>query len=446
MSSGSGRNGSGSVVLVGAGPGDAGLLTDSAKQWLARADVVLYDRLVSPQVLSHIRADAALVYVGKDSTHHAASQPEIHRLLIEHAQAGRQVVRLKGGDPLVFGRGGEEAAALREAGIRFTIIPGISSAIGALTYAGIPVTHRHVATSFTVVTGHECVSDDASLVDWSRMVDPHGTLIILMGVSHLAEITAQLLAHGRAPQTPAAVVRWGTRAGQQTVTGTLSDIAGIATSARLTAPCIIVVGEVVQYRATLTWYELQPLFGQRILAVTELAEDAQTMAATLADGGAEVVGFALSCFAKPDLQQLDVLLEAMLVAPAAGQSAWLFSRRLDVHMWAHRLRERRLDVRRLAGVAIGAADEAVATSLEAAGVIPDWIGALPVGRQGQGVAPLFRIVGADTRLRAIVDAWEECPWRTVTDAEWVRRWVTDHVHQATGDNTTTARPNEVVAL
>ncbi len=245
-------NPKGRVFLVGAGPGDPGLLTLRGKQCLERADVVLYDRLVSSGVLSLSSSNAEKLYVGKERENHAVRQNEINELMVERAIAGQTVVRLKGGDPFVFGRGGEEAEVLRQEGIKFEVVPGVSSAIAAPAYAGIPITYREVATGFHVVTGHECVASPKT--PWPLFASQTQTLVILMGLSHLAEIVVNLLDHGRSPKTPVALIRWATTARQETVFGTLTDIVGTAQKTGIEPPVVIVVGEVVQKAQDLAWF------------------------------------------------------------------------------------------------------------------------------------------------------------------------------------------------
>jgi uroporphyrinogen III methyltransferase/synthase len=245
----------GSVYLVGAGPGDPGLLTVRGRELLRAADVVVYDRLVDPRLLDEVPPDGLRVFVGKRAGDHCRPQAEINALLIAHARRGRRVVRLKGGDPFVFGRGGEEAEALAEAGVPFEVVPGVSSAVAVPAYAGIPLTHRGYASSFTVVTGHEDGDKNGPGVDWGRLAAAADTLVVLMGVRALSAIVAELLAHGRASDTPVALVRWGTTSAQETVTGTLTDIVDRARAAELTPPVVIVIGEVVRLRERLRWFE-----------------------------------------------------------------------------------------------------------------------------------------------------------------------------------------------
>lgn len=245
----------GTVYLVGAGPGDPELLTLKGKRCLETSDVVVYDALVDKHVLEHTKPGAQLVYAGKREGHHSRPQEEITALLIQYARAGLTVTRLKGGDPFVFGRGGEEALALAEAGVPFEVVPGVTAGIAVPAYAGIPVTHRNVAAVVTFVTGHERTDRDVSAVRWDNLGAAHGTLVFFMGVRNLLEIAAQLVRHGRPADTPAAVIQWGTTEHQRTVTGTLADIAARARAAGLDPPALIVVGEVVALRDAMRWFE-----------------------------------------------------------------------------------------------------------------------------------------------------------------------------------------------
>lgn len=241
----------GAVALVGAGPGDPGLLTVRGRRLLRRADVVVYDRLVDPRVVALAPPGALRLYAGKSSGLHALPQEEINAALIAHARRSRRVVRLKGGDPFVFGRGGEEAEALAAAGIRFEVVPGVSAAIAVPAAAGIPVTHRRLSSSFAVVTGHEDGCKDAPRVDWARLATAVDTLVILMGQAALSRIVETLRAAGRPPETPVALIRAGTTSAQQTLTGTLAGIVSLAAEARLDPPVTIIVGDVVALREQL---------------------------------------------------------------------------------------------------------------------------------------------------------------------------------------------------
>jgi len=242
------------VALVGAGPGDPGLMTVRGLALLRRADVVVYDRLVDPRLLDEARPDAIRVFVGKASGAHTLPQREINALLVRHAGRGRRVVRLKGGDPFVFGRGGEEAEALAAAGIPFEVVPGVSSAVAVPAYAGIPVTHRGTASSFAVVTGHEDEAKGEASVDWARLATAVDTLVVLMGTRSLPQIARALLDAGRRPDTPVALVRWGTTDAQETVVGRLDEIATLPAAVRLAPPVVIVIGDVVALRERLAWF------------------------------------------------------------------------------------------------------------------------------------------------------------------------------------------------
>ncbi len=248
----------GSVALVGAGPGDPGLITVRGLELLRRADVVVYDRLVHPRLLDEAPR-ARRIFAGKAAGRHALAQERINALLVTHARRGRRVVRLKGGDPFVFGRGGEEALALARAGVPFEVVPGVTSAVAAPAAAGIPLTHRGLAASFTVVTGHEEACRRESSVDWARLAGAADTLVVLMGVGALPRITRALVAHGRSPATPVALVRWGTTDLQETLVGRLDDIAARAARARLEPPVVAVIGDVVALRERLAWFPEQPL-------------------------------------------------------------------------------------------------------------------------------------------------------------------------------------------
>jgi uroporphyrinogen III methyltransferase/synthase len=241
----------GKVYLVGAGPGDPGLLTVRGLDLLHRAQVIVYDHLVNPVLLEEVPPVAIRIFAGKQAARHCMAQSEINQMLVEYARRGYDVLRLKGGDPFVFGRGGEEAEALTDAGIAFEVVPGISSAVAVPAYAGIPLTHRKIASSFAVVTGHEAGKAQSS-VDWARLATAVDTLVILMGLSSLRLIVSRLLAHGRSPDTPVALIRWGTTRAQEVVSGTLANI--VERSALLEPPAVIVVGDVVSLADKLAWF------------------------------------------------------------------------------------------------------------------------------------------------------------------------------------------------
>ncbi len=242
----------GRVYLVGAGPGDPDLLTLRAARLLAQADIVVHDHLVSADVLDLIGPRARLIYAGKENRHHTMEQDEINALLVRLAREGRQVIRLKGGDPFVFGRGGEELQALAEAGVSFEVVPGITAACGVSSYAGIPLTHRDHAQACVFVTGH--LKDGGSDIDWSALARPRQTVVIYMGLSALPEICEHLVAHGLSPDWPAAVVQQGTTLDQRVVSGTLETLPVRVAEAALKSPCLIIVGEVVRLREQLAWF------------------------------------------------------------------------------------------------------------------------------------------------------------------------------------------------
>ena len=276
------------VYLVGAGPGDPKLLTIRGKECLELADVVLYDHLANPELLKLAPMDAELIYVGRKGRGSYRDQQEINALLVRKAQEGKCVVRLKGGDPFVFGRGGEEAETMADAGISFTIIPGVTAAVAVPAYAGIPVTHRTLASTVAFVTGHEDPTKSSSAMEWPRLASSEGTLVFLMGTKNLPSIVDRLIQEGKSSTTPAAVIRWGTYARQQTVVGTLDDIVEKVTKADLSPPTVIVVGEVVRLRDSLNWCESRPLFGKGVL-VTRPQAQAPALSNLLAEQGAEPI-------------------------------------------------------------------------------------------------------------------------------------------------------------
>jgi uroporphyrinogen III methyltransferase/synthase len=278
----------GRVSLVGAGPGDPGLLTLRGRDALASAEVVVYDRLANPRVLEHAPAAAERIYVGKQPGDRTWRQAQINALLIERAAAGQVVCRLKGGDPFVFGRGGEEAAALAAAGVPFEVVPGVTSAIGAPAYAGIPVTFRGLSSSVAIVAGHSEVDGSGEALRYEALARGADTLVFLMGVENLPAIVEGLLAGGRDPETPVALVRWGTWTAQETLVGTLSRIGDQAREAKFQAPAVTVVGEVVRLREQIRWFDNRPLFGRRVL-VTRAREQAGDLSQLLEAAGAEPV-------------------------------------------------------------------------------------------------------------------------------------------------------------
>jgi uroporphyrinogen III methyltransferase/synthase len=346
----------GIVHLVGAGPGDPGLLTVRAVELISTADVVLYDRLIPQGALSGARADAELVYVGKQGGGPQMPQEEIHRLLLEHAGAGKQVVRLKGGDPFVFGRGGEEALVLREAGIPFEVVPGVTAGVAAPAYAGIPVTHRELASGVAFITGHEDPAKPDTAIDWSALARFPGSLVFYMGVRALPRIAERLVAEGRPADEPVAVVERGTLPGQRTVVATLADVAERAASAGIRAPAITLVGDVARLRESLAWLEARPLHG-RTVAVTRARAQASALAARLRALGADVVE-APAIRIRPLEAELPDLRGYDLVCVTSPNGAELLLDRLR-------------DARELAGVTVAAIGPGTARALRARGVAAD---------------------------------------------------------------------------
>ncbi len=288
----------GIVYLLGAGPGDPGLITVRGRELLGMAEVLVYDALSSAEMLNWAPAACERIFVGKRASRHALPQEEINALLVRLGRAGKKVVRLKGGDPYVFGRGGEEADALHEAGIPFEVIPGVTSAIAGPAYAGIPVTHRRYCTQFTVFTGHEDVNKKASSLDLKGIAGAQGTKIMLMGMQKLADVCEALIGYGQEPSAPAAAVQWATTGVQRTVTGTVKTLPARVQKAGLSAPAVVVIGDVVKERESLNWFEQLPLFGKRIV-VTRTRAQAGELSARLRRLGAEVLEMPVIRIAPP---------------------------------------------------------------------------------------------------------------------------------------------------
>ncbi|MGI8649076.1 MAG: uroporphyrinogen-III C-methyltransferase [Rubrobacter sp.] len=370
MSEGNGKVGT--VYLVGSGPGDPGLITVKGRRLLEVADVIVYDRLAPESLLVHAGEGAELVYVGKKPGDHSMSQEEINATLVRLGKEGKQVVRLKGGDPYIFGRGSEEAMKLIEAGIPFEVVPGITSGVAAPAYAGIPVTHRGVSTSVAFITGHEDPTKGCTDVDWSGIAHGADTLVLYMGVGRLKEISTSLIAAGRPSDTPVAVVRWGTLAEQRTVTGTLADIAEEVAKAKLGPPAITVVGGVAALRKEgLGWFETRPLFGKKIV-VTRARAQAGELSVKLESLGAEVVEFPTIEIAPPDdFAPLDNAIRGL------DSFDWLvFTSVNGVDAFIERLAHHDLDIRAIRQDAkIAAIGPATAERIREAGlkvdVIPD---------------------------------------------------------------------------
>jgi uroporphyrinogen III methyltransferase / synthase len=359
---------SGTVYIVGAGPGDSGLITVRGVEALQRADLVVYDYLANPELLDICPPACERIYVGKMAGQHSLPQEEINKLLAERALKGETVVRLKGGDPFIFGRGGEEALELVRRGVPFVVVPGITAAISAAAYAGIPLTHRGMASSAVLVTGHEDPSKAEGDVDWERLAAGAETLAVYMGVKNLPVIVERLLRGGRAGDTPAALIRWGTLNLQQTLTGTLADIAARAEELGFGPPAILLIGEVVRLREQLRWFDVRPLFG-RTIVVTRSRSQASDLARGLRELGAEVREFpSIDIQPLPDLRELDRALGEI------RSFAWIvFTSVNGVEVFFRELGQAGLDARALFGVRVAAIGSQTASRLKQHGVQPDLV-------------------------------------------------------------------------
>jgi len=354
------------VYLVGAGPGDPGLITAKGLAVLRRAQVVVYDQLASPELLKEAPAEAEIIYAGKQAGAHTLPQEGINEILVARARAGLTVVRLKGGDPFVFGRGGEEAEELAKAGIPFEIVPGVTAAVAVPAYAGIPVTHRRYTTLVTLITGHEDPNKEASTIPWEALGQNPGTLVFLMGVKNLPEICRQLVARGRDPGTPAALIEKGATLAQRTVTGTLTDLAQKAREAAIQPPAILVVGEVVELRQRLQWWETRPLWGKTVV-VTRSRQQASKLVALLAAAGARCLEVPTLEIGPPDdFAPLDEALTRL------DQFHWLvFTSANGVAAFMARLFGQGKDVRVLGQAKIAAIGPATAQALAEFGLKAD---------------------------------------------------------------------------
>jgi len=468
---------SGVVYLVGAGPGDPGLMTLRGAELVASADVILHDRLIAAAALRGAREDAEIVYVGKRPGERASdgerarsqprrtsgtdtadferevSQAEIERLMIEHARAGRSVVRLKGGDPFVFGRGGEEAEALADAGISFEVVPGVTAGVAAPAYAGIPLTHRDDASAVAFVAGHEDPSKDGSAIDWDALARFPGTLVLYMGVRRLPEVAARLIAAGRDAAEPAAAVERGTTPAQRTVAATLEGLPDAASQAGIRPPAIVLTGQVAARRETIAWLERRPLFGRRVV-VTRARAQASGLAATLGALGAEVIelpairivsridsavvrdaiaaihSYALVCLTSPNgvrllLQALDVagldaraLANATIAAIGPGTAAALAERGIRADVVPERSIAEAL-VESLAAFDVANRPVLVVRAAEARDVLPE---ALRERRGKVDVVALYETV-ADEPDPDAVDAARSADYLTFTSSSTVRNFV-----------------------
>ncbi|MYE88832.1 uroporphyrinogen-III C-methyltransferase [Candidatus Poribacteria bacterium] len=358
----------GKVYLVGAGPGDPKLITLKGIECLQCADVVIYDLLINVKLLEHCPAHTKKIYGGKMIGEQEQRQAEIDDLMIRHAQAGKTVVRLKGGDPFIFGRGGEEALTLVEAGIDFEIVPGITSAIAAPAYAGIPLTHRSYSSSVAFVTGHSAALKADSVIRWEQLATGVDTLVILMGVGHLREIAGRLIQHGRSPDTPISLIHWGTTPQQKTLVGTLADIAQKAEEVNFRNPAAIIVGDVNALREQLNWFDRKPLFGRRII-VTRARAQASGFAECLESSGAEVIQFpTIETQPIPDNTALD-----RAIAQLSTYNWVIFTSVNAVEYFYRHLRENGKDTRSLGNARICAVGQKTVSALNQIGIRADYV-------------------------------------------------------------------------
>lgn len=386
----------GKVWLVGAGPGDPDLISVKGLRLIRAADCIVYDRLVDKRLLENANESAELIDVGKIPGKRINRQEDINRLLIDLGSAGKKVTRLKGGDPFVFGRGGEEAESLADAGVPFEIVPGISSAIAAPAYAGIPLTHRKLASSFTVVTGSEDPTKPDTSVDWEALAKSSDTLAILMGQSNLRTIADTLARNGRSPDTPVAIVQWGTEPHQRALVGALADIADKAAAAGIGAPAVTVVGDVVRLRDTIRWFDNRPLFGKRAL-VTRTRTQASALSDMLTQRGAQPIELPTI-----EIQQLDDYAELDHTLQRYDNYDWaVFSSANTVDIVFSRLNELGLDTRALQGVQIAAIGPATRRRLREHGVIADF---MPASFVAEAVVAELKTLGVNGKSMLLPQA------------------------------------------
>ena len=380
----------GRVYLIGAGPGDIGLLTVKGLRCLQKADVVVYDFHLNAQILNYIKGSAEFIYAGKRGGHHEMTQDEINKVLVQKAQEGKTVCRLKGGDPFVFGRGGEEAQVLSEAGIEFEVVPGISSAIAAPAYAGIPLTHREYSSSFVVLPGNEASTKKESNINWAELARFKGTIVFLMAVKNIERVTSRLIENGKSPDTPVAVVRWGTRADQRTHISTLGTVATDIKDLEIRPPAVVVIGEVVRLRESLMWFEKKPLFGQRVLLTREHTSAIER----LEELGAEIIQFPTIKIVPPESwSDLDRAVQSIrsyhwIVFTSQNAIKWFF----------HRYYELGKDIRDLHGIKICAVGKKTADAIRQMGIRVDLV---PEKFRAEGLIEAFGGKGSVKGLRIL---------------------------------------------
>ncbi|MFU0824642.1 uroporphyrinogen-III C-methyltransferase [Clostridium sp.] len=356
----------GKVYLVGAGPGDYKLITLKGMDSIRIADVIVYDRLVNKNLLKNAKKDCEFIYVGKKSSNHTKTQDEINDIIADKAKEGKIVTRLKGGDPYVFGRGGEEGEYLRERGIDFEVVPGITSAIGGLCYAGIPITHRDYASSFHVITGH--LKDEDKELDWQSLAKLKGTLVFLMGIANLNKIAANLIENGKDKATPTALINWATTQNQRVVEGTLENIYEIALKENIESPTIIVVGEVVKLRKHLNFFESKPLFGKNIVVTRSRAQSSKLVDNIMNLGGNPIEFPTIKIEKIKPNEALDREIERL-----SQYSYIIFTSENGVKIFFDRLFELNYDSRKLGNIKIVAIGPATSKALKERGIAADII-------------------------------------------------------------------------
>ncbi len=375
----------GKVYLVGAGPGDPGLLTLRGKDCLQEADVVLYDHLANPALLDYVSPQAERIYVGRRGCGIYRPQDEINQLILRKAREGKGVVRLKGGDPFVFGRGGEEAEWIVEHQIPFEVVPGVTSAVAVPAYAGIPVTHRTLASTVAFITGHEDPDKDETVLEWPRFAAAEGTLVFLMGVKNLSMIVSRLVEEGKSIDTPVALIRWGTYAKQYTVIGTLRDIVDRAKSADIRPPTTMVVGEVVRLRKQLNWFETRPLFGKRVLVTRAKSQASELSSLIRAQGGEPIECPTIDIRPPNNWGEVDEAIEQLVTYQ------WLvFTSVNGVKAFMQRLWHHGRDARALAGLRVCCIGPRTAEEVRAFGINADLV---PKTYQAEGLIETLKKAG-----------------------------------------------------
>jgi len=415
----------GKVYIIGIGPGDYKLITLKALECISKADVIVYDRLVNSRILSYAKEDAELIYVGKLPDCHAVPQEGINEILVNKALEGKTVARVKGGDPFVFGRGGEECESLAESGIQFEVVPGVTSSIAVPAYAGIPVTHRDFCSSLHIITGHERPDKDGSLIDYEIIARLSGTLVFLMGVKNLPEISSNLIKHGKDRTTPAAVIEKGTTNAQRVVAGTLGDIAVKAAKAGVKSPAVTVIGKVVNLREKLSWFKSGPLAGKKVI-VTRAREQASVLVEKIEQLGAEAVEFPVIKIVEPEsYEPFDAILGSI------NSFKWIvFTSVNGVDCFFNRMKIKGVDIRSLYGCKLCAIGDATADKLKDMGLNVDFVpekfttaylleGLLEIVQPGEKVLLARADIASPELYKGLVEAGISCEdlvvYRTVPE-------------------------------